>query len=75
MNNQISPKILINCAASDLQKIGNGICDGHEYNTAECEYDGGDCFDEVNHYEKKVRTVEKAKYFSKFLLIFSPISN
>ena len=23
--------------------IGNGICSGGEYNTEECEWDGGDC--------------------------------
>lgn len=28
-------------------RIGDGVCDGYDYNTAECGWDGGDC-DAVN---------------------------
>jgi len=29
----------------DMSLIGNGVCDGRDYNTFECGYDGGDCFE------------------------------
>merc|ERR1711884_431770 len=28
---------------TDVTKIGNGVCDGGEYNTPSCRHDGGDC--------------------------------
>ena len=35
------------CDVPRKKWLGDGICDGGEYNTAECGYDGGDC-DEFN---------------------------
>ena len=31
------------CQARDKTKLGDGTCDGGEYNTAQCGFDGGDC--------------------------------
>lgn len=31
------------CNVPDKSKLGDGICDGGEYNTKFCRYDGGDC--------------------------------
>lgn len=33
------------CNVDDPSLVGNGICDGVDYNTPECGYDGGDCID------------------------------
>jgi hypothetical protein len=34
----------LGCQASDLTRLGDGICDDTaEYNTESCKYDGGDC--------------------------------
>jgi hypothetical protein len=32
-----------NCNVSSREQIGNGVCDGNEYNTTECGWDDGDC--------------------------------
>ena len=32
-----------NCKVSDLSLIGDGICDFGDYNSEQCDYDGGDC--------------------------------
>ena len=34
----------------DPEKIGNGVCDGEQYNTPQCGWDGGDCFDFNKRY-------------------------
>lgn len=31
------------CSVDDPDLLGNGVCNGGEYNTPECTYDGGDC--------------------------------
>ena len=33
------------CFAEDPSRLGNGECDGGEYNTEECGWDGGDCIE------------------------------
>ena len=38
-----------NCVVSDPSLIGNGQCDFGNYNTATCDYDGGDC-DKLNQF-------------------------
>ena len=37
------------CKVENLKLIGDGYCNGGEYNTKECLYDGGDCED-FNHF-------------------------
>ena len=37
------------CWVTNPHWIGNGNCDGGSYNTAECEFDGGDCDCIVNY--------------------------
>mmetsp|Transcript_25491 Transcript_25491/g.38660 ORF Transcript_25491/g.38660 Transcript_25491/m.38660 type:complete len:634 (-) Transcript_25491:82-1983(-) len=32
-----------NCEVENQDWLGDGICDGEEYNTPQCWYDGGDC--------------------------------
>jgi hypothetical protein len=32
-----------NCNVSSREQIGNGVCDGDDYNTTECGWDDGDC--------------------------------
>jgi hypothetical protein len=34
------------------QYLGNGRCDGDKYNTAECNWDGGDCLEFNTNYPK-----------------------
>jgi hypothetical protein len=41
----------LNCNVSSPSFIGDGNCDGGDYNTAECGFDGGDC-DFFNKYPK-----------------------
>ena len=36
-------KALDECIVEDSTKLGNGQCDGDEYNTEKCNWDGGDC--------------------------------
>ena len=31
------------CKVADITLVGNGVCDGGEYNVESCGYDGGDC--------------------------------
>lgn len=31
------------CFVEDVDKLRNGVCDGGDYFTPECNYDGGDC--------------------------------
>ena len=38
------------CIVNVFHKIGNGYCDFGEYNTAACQYDGGDCDDFNSKY-------------------------
>lgn len=38
-----NPQSLESCNVPNPLWIGDGICDGDEYNTPECEFDGGDC--------------------------------
>jgi len=38
-------KVRIQHIVEDMSLVGNGICDGRGYNTFECGYDGGDCFE------------------------------
>ena len=42
---QWAPKICIfsECQANQKLFLGDGLCDGDQYNTAECNYDGGYC--------------------------------
>merc|ERR1712071_123923 len=39
-----------NCRVDCLTCIGNGVCDGGDYNTLDCGYDGGDCIEFNNIY-------------------------
>lgn len=32
-----------NCDVTQMQNVGDGFCDGYEFNTQECGWDGGDC--------------------------------
>merc|ERR1712127_1032142 len=32
-----------NCQVEEPDRVGDGVCDGGSYDTAECEWDGGDC--------------------------------
>ena len=53
-SNYESPKLFPvpgypNCQVIQPKWIGNGICDGYDYNTVECGFDGGDCHD-INKY-------------------------
>merc|ERR1712127_667068 len=32
-----------NCQVEEPDRVGDGECDGGSYDTAECEWDGGDC--------------------------------
>ena len=41
------------CIVSNPDLIGDGICDGDEYNTTACENDGGDCLQVNNESNKK----------------------
>jgi len=36
-----------------MSLIGNGVCDGRDYNTFECGYDGGDCFERNELMQKR----------------------
>ena len=39
-----------NCSIYYLLALGNGVCNGHPFNTIECGFDGNDC-DWINeHY-------------------------
>lgn len=31
------------CMVADASRIGDGICDGEDFNTEDCHWDGGDC--------------------------------
>lgn len=37
----------------DIKLIGNSICDGKEYNTRECGFGGGDCFERNELLQKR----------------------
>jgi hypothetical protein len=39
-----------NCIVNSPSLVGDGTCDGGDYNTAECGFDGGDCEDFNNKY-------------------------
>lgn len=39
----------INCDVEQPWYLGNGICNGRDYNTPECDYDGGDCVELNKH--------------------------
>mmetsp|Transcript_2705 Transcript_2705/g.3098 ORF Transcript_2705/g.3098 Transcript_2705/m.3098 type:complete len:212 (-) Transcript_2705:494-1129(-) len=38
-----STESISGCSVEDPSLVGNGFCDGPEYNTTGCGYDGGDC--------------------------------
>ena len=39
------------CEVDEPSLVGNGICNGHEYNTPECGYDGEWESGDENHFE------------------------
>lgn len=45
----------MSCSVEDKSKLGDGVCDGEEYNTEECEWDYLDCAlcnEEVPNHKK-----------------------
>ena len=36
-------KLYPNCTVDQPILVGDGVCEGGEYNTEECKWDGGDC--------------------------------
>ncbi len=52
------------CIVREPQKIGDGTCDGGNYNVESCGYDGGDCGKELPICLCEINTAQAPNPFS-----------
>ncbi|GFH59482.1 hypothetical protein CTEN210_15958 [Chaetoceros tenuissimus] len=69
------------CVVEDIYLLGNGICNGHPYESVECKFDGGDCSFESNspsmdsYVELSMNPSFQVSHSPSTILTKEPVSN